>query len=528
MMRSRFRALLATSIVLVVAITTITAAASKTFIVASSANPSTLNPVLTTEFPAHFSSAMVFNSLVTTTLDFKFEADLAQTWTIAPDGLTYTFKLRPGVTWHDGKPFSAADVKFTADELWKKYAPHGPAVFGNIESVTAPDPQTVVFRLKSKFAPLMTYLGTPYFAPVLPKHLYEGTDVLKNEYNAKPVGTGPFVFEEWKRGQSITFKKNPAYFKSPLPYLDRVVVQIMPDEAGRLRALEKGEIDMAVLVPNNVLGRWEKQKDIALTSETWKSFASLGWIFVNMRSPIVGGLDDRGRLVRRALYHTINRTAVLEKVYFGAGKVATGPISSAHSFAFKPGLPQYEFDLARAEKLFDEAGLAKKADGTRFKLSMPITVSRAEFSKVPELWREDLRKIGVDLVLVSSDDTAFLDRSFKQWDFDVFYTTPYTGPDPSVSAARFYISSNIKKAAFTNASGYSNPRVDELFQRAQTEVDPEVRRKAFGEIQDILVKDLPGLWIIEIAWYDAFRSSWKNVGMSPFGPADPRERVDTR
>lgn len=504
------------------------AAASKVFIIASSANPTTLNPVLTTEFPAHFTSAMLFNSLVTTTLDFRTEPDLAESWTISPDGLVYTFTLREGVKWHDGKPFTAEDVKFTAEELWKKYAPHGPSVFANIDTVSVTDPRTVVFKLKTRFAPLMTYLGTPYFSPVLPKHLYEGTDVVKNEYNAKPVGTGPFVFEEWRRGQHIKLKKNAAYFKKGLPLLDSAVVQIMPDEPSRLRALEKGEIDSAVLIPNHIVPKWQRASDIEVTSETWKSFASLGWIFVNMRSPLIGGLDDKGRKMRQALYHTLDRKAVLEKIYFGAGKVASGPINSGHTFAFKPGLPSYDFDLARAEKLFDEAGFPRKADGPRFKLNMPITVSRAEFSKVPELWREDLKKVGVELNLIASDDTAFLDRTFKQWDYDVFYTTPYTGPDPSVSAARFYITSNIKKAAFTNASGYSNSRVDELFQLAQTEVDPGARKRAFSEIQDILVRDLPGLWIIEIMWHDAYRSRFKNVGLSPFGPADSRERVDLK
>lgn len=503
-------------------------AASRTFIIASSANPTTLNPVLTTEFPAHFTSAMIFNSLVTTTLDLRTEADLAESWTVSPDGLTYTFTLRDGVKWHDGKPFTAQDVKFTADELWKKYAPHGPSVFANIDVVSVIAPRTVVFKLKTRFAPLMTYLGTPYFSPILPKHLYEGTDVLKNDYNAKPVGTGPFVFEEWRRGQHIKVKKNAVYFKKGLPLLDSAVVQIMPDEPSRLRALEKGEIDMAVLIPNHVVPKWQRSSEIGVTSETWKSFASLGWIFVNMRSPLVGGLDDKGRKVRQALYHTLDRKAVVEKVYFGAAKVASGPINSGHGFAFKPGLPSYDFDPTRAEKLLDEAGYPRKADGVRFKLNMPVTVSRAEFSKVPELWREDLKKVGIDLNLTTSDDPAFLDRTFKQWDYDVFYTTPYTGPDPSVSAARFYITSNIKKAAFTNASGYSNPRVDELFQQAQTEVDPEIRKRAFWEIQDILVRDLPGLWILEIKWHDAYRSRFKNVGLSPFGPADSRERVDLK
>jgi peptide/nickel transport system substrate-binding protein len=414
------------------------------------------------------------------------------------------------------------------EELWKKYAPHAPSVFAQIASVATPDPLTVVLRLKTKFAPLLTYLGTPYFAPILPRHLYEGTDVLNSEWNAKPVGTGPFVFEEWRRGQYIKLRKNPSYFKTGLPRLDAAVIQIMPDEATRLRALEKGEADMAVLIPNNVLQKYEGQPDLTVTAETWKSFASVGWIFVNMRSPIVGGLEERGRLVRRALYHTINRKAILEKVYFGAGQVATGPFHSAHTFAFKPGLTTPNFDLARAEKLLDEAGYPRKADGVRFRLNMPLTVSRAEFSRVPELWREDLKKVGIDLNLIPGDDTAFLDRTFKQWDFDVFYTTPYTGPDPSVSAARFYISSNIKKAPFTNAGGYSNPKVDELFQRAQTEVAPDVRRRLFGEIQDILTQDLPGLWIVELKWHDAYRTKFKGVGLSPFGTADSREQVDLR
>ena len=312
-------------------------AASRTFIIASSANPTTLNPVLTTEFPAHFTSAMIFNSLVTTTLDLRTEPDLAESWTISPDGLTYTFKLRDGVKWHDGKPFRPRTSSSPPRSCGRSTRRTGPPSSPTSTSVSVTDPRTVAFKLKTKFAPLMTYLGTPYFSPILPKHLYEGTDVVKNDYNAKPVGTGPFVFEEWRRGQHIKLKKNAAYFKKGLPLLDSAVVQIMPDEPSRLRALEKGEIDMAVLIPNHVVPKWQRSNEIGVTSETWKSFASLGWIFVNMRSPVVGGLDDKGRKVRQALYHTLDRKAVVEKVYFGAGKVAAGPINSGHDVRLQAG-----------------------------------------------------------------------------------------------------------------------------------------------------------------------------------------------
>ena len=383
----------------------------------------------------------------------------------------------------------------------------------------------MVLRLKTKFAPLLTYLGTPYFAPILPRHLYEGTDVLTSEWNAKPVGTGPFVFEEWRRGQYIKLRKNLSYFKTGLPRLDAAVIQIMPDEATRLRALEKGEIDMAVLIPNNVLQKYEAQPDLTVTAETWKSFASVGWIFVNLRSPIVGGLT-KGRLVRRALYHTIDRKAILEKVYFGAGQVATGPFHSAHPFALKSGLTTPNFVLPRAEKLLDEAGYPRKADGVRFRLNMPLTVSRAEFSRVPELWREDLKTVGIDLNLIPGDDTAFLDRTFKQWDFDVFYTTPYTGPDPSVSAARFYTSSNIKKAPFTNAGGYSNPKVDELFQRAQTEVAGRAPAPVRGD-PETFTRTFPVRGLLSSSGTMP-TAPVQGVGLSPFRDRRFREQVDLR
>ena len=133
---------------------------------------------------------------------------LAASWKISPDGKTYTFNLRRGVTWHDGKPFTSADVKFSAEEAWKKLHPRGKATFAKVTSVLTPDPHTVVFNL-SEPAPMMMSALNAYESQIIPKHIYEGRDISTNPACNAPIGTGPFVFKEWKKGEFIKLARKP-------------------------------------------------------------------------------------------------------------------------------------------------------------------------------------------------------------------------------------------------------------------------------------------------------------------------------
>ena len=186
----------------------------------------------------------IYESLLTYTTDLKPQPGLAKSWEAAPDGLSYTFHLQDNVKWHDGKPFSADDVVFSLSDMLPKTHARARVILNKfVESMQAPDPKTVVVKLKSPF-PAFMLMFEPGFAPIMPKHIYAGTDYMTNPANQKPVGTGPFMFKEWKRGEYIKLARNPDYWKPGKPYLDELVFNVIPDAASRAVAFERGSVDV--------------------------------------------------------------------------------------------------------------------------------------------------------------------------------------------------------------------------------------------------------------------------------------------
>src|SRR5215472_17491191 len=199
-----------------------------TLVIATNSDPGTLNGGITTSSPVHTVADSIYNGLVRLDAQLNPAPDLAESWTISPDGRIYTFHLAHGVVWHDGQPFTSADVKFTYEQVLLKYhARTRGGLEGVLQSVDAPAPDTVVFRFKRPFGALLQRADVTE-APILPKHLYDGADILQSPHNAAPVGTGPFKFKEWTRGAQIVLVKNENYFKKALPVLDQVVFRVSP------------------------------------------------------------------------------------------------------------------------------------------------------------------------------------------------------------------------------------------------------------------------------------------------------------
>ncbi|MCL6552077.1 MAG: hypothetical protein K6W08_02995 [Firmicutes bacterium] len=197
-------------------------------VIRAAADPGTLNGAITTASPAHTVADSIFNGLVQLDARLQPVPDLAERWTVAPDGRTYTFTLARGVRWHDGRPLTSADVKFTYEHVLLKYHARTRAGLEDVlDAVDTPDPHTVVFRFKRPFGALLQRADVTE-APILPRHVYQGADVLQHPANAAPVGTGPFRFKEWQRGAQVTLVKNEAYFKRGVPMVDPLVFRVLP------------------------------------------------------------------------------------------------------------------------------------------------------------------------------------------------------------------------------------------------------------------------------------------------------------
>ena len=197
---------------------------------------------------------------------------------------------------------------------------------------------------------------------VLPRHIYEGTNILTNPANLAPVGNGPFRFKEWRRGDYLLLERNRDYWDAGRPYLDSIVVSFMPDEGARAVALEAGELDLAgglpVALPD--ARRLERVPTLEIPTKGYEALAHQVFMELNVRKSYFK--DAR---VRQAIYHAIDRDFLLKNIWFNFGKVATGPISSDLKNFYTPEVPRYEFSIAKANQLLDAAGLTKDASGVR-------------------------------------------------------------------------------------------------------------------------------------------------------------------
>lgn len=249
----KIRASAAIVMLLVVAATAVLAADEPvrggTLVVAISADPGHLNPAITTSGATHAAAELLYNGLLGRDERGETVAELAESWSIEQAGAVYRFRLRDGVTWHDGTRFTAADVKFTFEEVLLKYHARTKASIGGVlAGIDAPDDRTVVFRFKQPYAPLLLQLDATE-APIVARHVYRGSDPQTSQANVKPVGTGPFRFVSYTKGSEIRLARNPAYFKGGLPHLDELVMRIIPDASIQVLALENGEVDFLWGVP---------------------------------------------------------------------------------------------------------------------------------------------------------------------------------------------------------------------------------------------------------------------------------------
>jgi peptide/nickel transport system substrate-binding protein len=474
-----------------------------TLVVVAGTDPGQLNPAISTSGALHFVAGSLYNGLVALDKDFKPMPDLADSWTVSDDGKTYTFKLHPGVKWHDGKPFTAADVKFTVEQLLLKF--HARTKTG-LEPVLAgidtPDDLTVVFRFKTPYAPLLQQLNV-IEAPILPKHLYEGADPQNNPANLKPVGTGPFKFVEYKKGQQVTLERNPDYFKPGLPRFDKLIFSIIPETATAMVAFERGEVDY-VGVPGAEVERVSKLPGVTVG----RSPAGAGGAFcVQTVIPNLERAPLDKPAVRQALNLAIDRERIVKQVLFGQGRAARGPMATT-LWSFDPSLPAFAYDPAKANQQLDAVGLAKGADGTRFKLTavFPNTVA-----KMAEVLKENFAQVGVNLELKIVDFNEANQTVFIKRDFDLGYASYCNGPDPEIGVRRAYDSTNIKPVLFSNGAAYRNPKADELFTRAVAEVSREKRIATYAELQKLLVGDLPYFWLYESEGAYAHRAEIQDI-----------------
>jgi peptide/nickel transport system substrate-binding protein len=453
--------------------------------------PPLLTGALTTAGATQLVSAKIFDGLLTYDFDMTPRPRLAVAWSAAPDGLATTFKLRPGVTWHDGKPFTSADVAFSVLEVWKKFHSRGRSTFANVTAVDTPDPLTATLRL-SRPAPYILSALSSLESQVVPKHIYAGTDILTNHANTAPVGTGPFRFVEWKRGQYIRLERNANYWDKGKPYLDRVIFRILPNPDSHATALETGEIHLTDYVAVNEIARMIAGGRILLDKTDYPCMSSGNGLEFNLDRPHLS--DVR---VRRAIAHAIDRDFLVRNIWQGYANSTISPIPANQQNFFTPDVPLYPYDLKKAAALLDEAGLKPGPDGVRLAVNLDPLPITAQQIRLGEYLRSTLARVGIRANLRNQDFAGFIKRVYTDRDFDLNTSGGQMGPDPVIGTQRFYWSKNFQKGvAFSNGSHYNSAAADRALERGQTELDFVKRRADYAEFQRIAQTDLPRIPLV--------------------------------
>ena len=496
--------------------------AARTLIVAIGSDPGHLNPAITTNGSVSAASVLLYDGLLTHDSQLRPQPALATRWDVLDAGARYVFHLRHGVRWHDGVPFTAADVVYSFEQVLVKFhartrASLGPALI----SVRALDDSTVEFRFKRPYAPLLQQLDVTE-TPILPAHLFAGTDPLRNPANTSPIGTGPFRFTSYQSNGEIRYGANRDYYGGA-PWLENVILRIIPDPATQVIALEAGEVDYLMGVPGPDRERLRKNPRVRLTQATISTGGSncIMTVGFNLDRPIF-----RDRRVRRAIAHAVNRQQFVDRVLFGDGRVADAPISSRIGFAHATGLPIPAWDTLRAASLLDSVGWRRSPsggprtsqavrgvpDGTPFTIIFKALPSQASYG---ELLRAQLRIVGIDLRVVALEQGVFSQAVFTARDFDTAIGAYCNGTDPEIGVRRMLVSSNIAPVPFSNMAGYRNATVDSLFELAASSLDLDARRRLYRAIQEIVVGDQPYVWLVESISSRAYSTRCRDFGDAP-------------
>lgn len=482
-------------------------------------DPQGLNSALSTDTASSNIVGQIYGTLVRLNNDAEVQPYMAESWEISDDGLTYTFHLFEGIKWHDGEAFTADDVAWGLWNINKEFNGASAGLLAAVTSIEAPDDLTVVFNLSYPYPPLLAGLAYPNSATILPRHLYDnGGDPRQNPANQNPVGTGPFHFVEFNAGSYVELEAYEDYHFEGLPYLDRLIFQIVPNEAARGLALERGDADFIPYYSMS-LSEYERLSTLPGIEATIhnRTIAGEYMAFFNTRNAPFDNAD-----VRRALYHAVDRAELLEKAAFDLGTISTGPISSAQTQFYTDAGTFYDFDPAKAEEMLDAAGFPRGADGNRFNVRLSYSQSEGPMQNTAALIRAQWARIGVNVITQPMESGAWRDTVYRRWDFDIQMGTWATGPDPAIGVQGIYTCETIDPNGGRNASGYCNPELDDVFFAAAREVDHPTRVALYADAVTILTADAPHMWLWDRAYPVAFNEDIIGLPGDPsaYGPFD--------
>jgi peptide/nickel transport system substrate-binding protein len=489
-------------------------------IVGLSQEPTIFNPLKSTLEVDRGVQFAIFDSLWRIDPDAVLHANLAteipsvENGGISDDGLTYTFRLRDDAAWHDGEPFTAADVVFSHQTIMNPdFVPGTRIGHDQVAEISAPDDHTVTMTLAAPYAPFLLTWADTY---IVPEHvLAEVEDLNTAEFNSTaPVGTGPFTFQERVAGDHITLQANPNYH-GPGPYLDTVIFKYVPDLNVLYTQFQTGEVDatgiQGITAENFAEAQTLEGKVIHSEPTGFVEF-----IYMNHGNPVFQDLA-----VRQALYAAMDKQNIIDTIYYGVH----GPIETylpTQSWAYNPDLEPHVFDIAAANAILDEAGWAPGDDGIRQKDDVRLsftnstTAGNAVREQAQQYLQQTWAEIGVDMQIENMPAAVIWGDYFNQSQYDsvmVGWTNP---PDPD-GTSRFH-SAYIpaQGGGGQNTMQYKNEELDALWEAGVAELDQEARAEIYRQAQQIMRDDLAYLPIFQYVFIEGTAEGLENYRQNAF------------
>lgn len=407
--------------------------------------------------------------------------DLAESWEISEDGLTYTFYLRDGLLWHDGEPVTSDDVKFTFDAILN---PEVNAAFlvnmGPLSECVVVDETTVQLVLSEPFAPLLVMLC--YNIMILPRKHMEDQDLNSpTDFLANPVGSGPYVFQEYVSGDHVTLTANPDYWDGA-PQISTVVYKILPDSNTQVAQLRTGEIDLVMIEPSQSSALNGVENVVINTANQTNSY----YMQMNLHNPLF-----QDKLVRQAMCYALDREAIVESVMQGQGSVSTGPISPPMDWAFPDDQEPFPFDPDKALELLAEAGWEVSdgkltRNGETFSFKVMLDAGNPTRESIALAVQQFWTNLGMDVEIDTVDFNTWYSRSVAT-DYDSIVMWWITPPDPDALSDNY--------ADDNGSFGWQNDEVDALFAEGRVTTLPEDRQPIYSEIQKRVYEEQPNIFI---------------------------------
>ena len=443
-----------------------------TIVVGHSSKPDIINPILTSETISVNLMNLIFSSLVSIDSAGRPIPDIARKWAVSDDGLTWTFFLRDDVEFQDGHPLTAHDVEFTYKALVKRR-------MKVIERVETVGDYISRFSLKHPFAPFIHGVGHA----IAPKHLLENVELHSTPFNRRPVGSGPFKLVDWTEDDTIILDANKKYFLKGRPILDRLVFKSYPDRKAGLKAISRGEMDLALDLT---------APDLVFTSSrrTFRVYpaanASYYAVIFSFNDPLFGDIR-----VRKALDYAMDRDSIINNQLKGRSKVCTGPFN-ADSWAYNPDVLPTPYSVQTARELLEEAGWRDRDEGgvlvrngNPFEFSMTVPNISDSLERIAIAIRAQLMKVGIRMKIIYRDEPEPY-----QTPFQAMLVRISTGIDPDY-ASRFWHSKDTK----VNLISYRNSVMDDLLELGRQTADLEERKIIYHKVHRMIHDDYPAIFL---------------------------------